>query len=228
MDTLQRLTETRKRGTPSLTAAGYAPLTCEHEKILLVGIREEIRTGPEVDFVVLEFYRCLRSHLDKCGWPARLERGVRELKEKSVQASVREAVRRLLPQGGKLRPVVQRSVERDIIRFTARQIAWLQTHELLRTGAVVWPRFEPTNGEIRALRNQIFTPQMRNLFRQVRDQWGTAARMLDIDLSYLSPVVTKPKVNQPFDDYHEHMRRIKVRDVQLRLIRRVCHRLDGH
>jgi len=111
--------------------------------------------------------------------------------------------------------------------LTVRQIAWLQAYELLHTGALVWPRLEPTNGEIRALCNQQPTAEMRRIFDRVRNQWGDATHILGIDLSYLKTAANEPGASHPFKDYHVHMHQVMERNVQVKLVKRVSRRFGG-
>ena len=112
--------------------------------------------------------------------------------------------------------------------MTARQIVWLQAYELLRTGAVVWPRLEPTNGEIRALMNREPAAKSQQIYDSIRNQWGQFAKILDVDLSYLSPPATLPDTQAGRADYHRHMLHVTARDSASKLVRRVRKRFSGH
>lgn len=217
----------------SLLLARRPTSDADKERDLLGRIRFGIQ-HQQVGSAWAEMFRKLRQVLDQNGWQPDLGGNPDENIGTSAEmpTGLKQAILRLLPSPDAVPTAITQRVQDETADMTSRQIAWMQGFELLRTGAVPWSRFEPTNGEIRALQKQSLAPDMCKILQAVQVDWGEMAILLDIDLSYLRPQnpgkEPKQQLSAADKSVHERMTELLAKDVRAKLIQRACRRFSGH
>ncbi|NQU11920.1 hypothetical protein HQ590_14085 [bacterium] len=174
-------------------------------------IRAAISGRVPIDFVGLEVYRVVRRHLDTHGGFG------------GLPPRLRQAFNRQFPRS--VRAVIVRRIARETRKLTTRQIAWLQVHALLATGAMPWHRFAPTRTEIDAFGFLPHSSRVRARAEEALKRWGGLHTALGQDLGYLR---TKPQDEPSFDDAEQRRQWFVTRSNALRQIHRALRRLDDH
>lgn len=212
----------------SYRSARRPVIKADEEKELLARLRFAIGQGQPSTLIVAETFRSFRKILEQHGWPAWLGRevAVTIATNAGTPPKLRRAILQLLPPPATVPPEIRQDTERDTIRLTARQIAWLEAYTLLATGMVVWPRLAPTKGEMDALQKGDWTVALEQTLARVRAEWGPMAKVFGIDLAFTWPVRNRSRPQAPTTPWA--VRDLVGEDIQQKLRRRIYARFNGH